>query len=98
MAKHIVIETVVNQNVSLVVLRINCPVVTQLLGAKYQYTVISQFVIFDNGKCFECFSEPHTIGNNTTAIFFNFLDSPHYTIFLELVKFIPNFFIFKSGF
>ena len=57
MVQYVIIEAVPSKQVALVIDRVDRPVIAQLFGAQHQNTVISQLVIFDDGKGLEGFTE-----------------------------------------
>ena len=85
MIKHIIIKSVGNKDISLVISCIYSPVVVELFGSKNKNTVIAKFIIFDNCESCKGFTQTYTIGNDTTVISFNLINSTNNTITLEFI-------------
>ena len=97
MVQDIVIEAVCGQNVPAVVLRVDAPVLMELLGSQHQHAVVSQLIVLDNRQRREGLAQADTIGNDAAIILFNFINGTHDTIFLELVEFVPDYSVLDAG-
>ena len=98
MVQNIVIEPVIDQDITPVIDGVERPVVTQFFGAKHQHSVVSEFIIFDHRQRLKSLSEPHTVSDDTTVVFFQLVYSTEHAIFLKIVKLIPDDRLFKPCF
>ena len=88
--QHIVVEAISDEDIALVVLGINRPVFPKLLWCKHQHPIIPQFIVFDNRQSREGLAQTNAVGNNAAAVLFDFVNSAHDPIPLELVELVPN--------
>ena len=95
--EDIVVETVFGKDICFEVGVVIEPVFRKLLGAENQYRFIAEFIVFDDSQCRKCFSQPHTIRQNTAVVRLQFVDDTCGGIFLKIVEFLPDQCIFKTG-
>ena len=95
--ENVVIETVGREEVAAVVGLVECPVVAQTFGYQYQYAVITQLIVFDNGERFKRLAEADAVGNDAAAQPFQLVDGPDDAVPLELVQLLPDSGVADAG-
>ena len=95
--QHIIAQPVFCDGIVDIVALICIPVFGQLLRAEHQHGFIAVFVILDDGKSCEGFTETHTIRQNTAVEFFQLADNRKNGIPLEVIEHFPDFALFEAG-
>ena len=97
MEKDIIVESVFCNRIVYIVIFVCIPVFSKFLWTQYQNRFISVLIVFYNCKSCKCFAKTNAVCQNTTVICFQFIDDCKNSIFLKIVKQIPDFALFKSG-
>ena len=95
--ENVVVEAVVGKQVAAVVDRVNGPIVSQLLRAKNQDSVVTQLVVLDDGQCFKRLAKADTVGNDAAVVLLDLVNRTEHTITLEAIQLAPYQRILNSG-
>jgi len=90
MIQHIVVEAIGGELVAPVVLRVDRPVLAQLLRAEHEHAVVAQLVVFDDGKRFKRLAEADAVRDDAAAVFLDLIDRAEHAVFLERKELVPD--------
>ena len=95
--QYLIVQTIFCKRVVDIVITVCIPVVGELLRAKNQNAFVSGLVVFDNSQCRKSLTETNRISQNTTIVFFEFIDNGKSSVTLEVEQHIPHLAVFKAG-
>ena len=97
MAKDVVVEAVLGEDVRLEVAVVVDPVVGQLLGAKHQNRFVAQLVVLDHGQRRECLAQAHAVGQDAAAVGFQLVDDAGGGVLLKVEELLPDQRVLVAG-
>jgi hypothetical protein len=97
MAKDVVVETVLGEDVGLEVAVVVEPVVSQLFRAQHQNRLVAQLVVLDHGQRREGFAQAHAVGQDAAAVGFQLVDDAGGGIFLKVEELLPDQRVLVAG-
>ena len=95
--QYLIVQTIFCKRVVDIVITVCIPVVGELLRAKNQNAFVSGLVVFDNSQCRKSLTETNRISQNTTIVFFEFIDNGKSGVTLEVEQHIPHLAVLKAG-
>ena len=90
MAKHVVIEAILGEDVGLEVLVVVEPVVGQFLRAEHQDGLVAQLVVLDHSKRGESFSKAHAVSEDAAVVGLQLVDQAGSRIAREVEQLVPD--------
>ena len=90
MAKDVVVEAVLGEDVGLEVAVVVEPVVGQLLGAQHQDGLVPQLVVLDHGQRREGLAQAHAVGQDAAAVGFQLVDDACGRVPLVVEELLPD--------
>lgn len=97
MAKDVVIETVLGEDVGLEVSVVVEPVVGQLLGTQHQNGLVPQLVVLDHSQCSEGLAQAHAVGQDAAAVGFQLVDDACGRVSLVVEELLPDQRVLVAG-
>src|SRR5690606_25523659 len=88
--EYVIVEAVGRQYVASIVRLIDRPIVSQPLWSQDKNSVVSKFVILDNGQGFEGFAETDAVGDDAAAEPFKLVNRADDAVPLKLKELFPN--------
>ena len=89
-AQHVVVETILGEDVRDKVAFVGRPVIRELLRAEHEDRPIAQLVVFDDCEGGEGLPEAHAVGENTAVIGFELVDDSCRCVPLEIEELLPD--------
>src|SRR5205814_8036224 len=77
-------------HVAAIVRLVECPVISQALGAKNEHAIVPQLIVFDHREGLEGFAEADAIGDDAPADPLELIDCPDHAVALKSKKLLPN--------
>lgn len=96
-AQDVITEAVLAEDVSLVVLQVDRPVLAQLFRTDHQHAVIAQLVVLDDRQRLEGLTEADRVGDNAAVVLLKLVNRAKDAILLELVETLPDRVVLDAG-